>query len=409
MDQPNLGATNNRMVATWRGFKATKAMRVGHRMNPLDAMFRADEAQNNFFRRVLFYSKARKAAYRRMGSNWRGIARNMDTLMDRVLARPPDRMAQSIARHGPEFEAVAKHTRDFLGDYLRFSPSERFLLSRNVMFYGYLRFSLRFVFYTMPVGHPIMTDLLSNIGRLGANEIKDIFGVPRSYGLPTSMLAQTYFGDRSDAKQGTLRSVNFGRMNPFLNAITQMEDANQSLGLVSPLYQMVADQFFEESSFTGRDWRVRGEYTPSESERPRNYYGAEERGRIALRQLLKLGFPYRVAEDMLLKPSQSDDALAWSPRPLYPKEEEAKAGVARSRRAWREEGETRRLGASLIPVLPTITAAPQVIEREREKEKAMRDRKKGRRKKRRRSRAGSFGGSSGGSQFGGSSGSQFGG
>jgi uncharacterized membrane protein YgcG len=262
----------------------------------------------------------------------------------------------------------------------------------------------------MPVGHPIMTDLLSNIGRLGANEIKDIFGVPRSYGLPTSMLAQTYFGDRSDAKQGTLRSVNFGRMNPFLNAITQMEDANQSLGLVSPLYQMVADQFFEESSFTGRDWRVRGEYTPSESERPRNYYGAEERGRIALRQLLKLGFPYRVAEDMLLKPSQSDDALAWSPRPLYPKEEEAKAGVARSRRAWREEGETRRLGASLIPVLPTITAAPQVIEREREKEKAMRDRKKGRRKKRRRSRAGSFGGSSGGSQFGGGgSGGQFGG
>jgi hypothetical protein len=395
MDQPNLGATNNRYVATWRGFKQTKAMRVGHRMNPLDAMFRADEAQNNFFRRTLFYSKARKAAYRRMGSNWRGIGRNMDTLMDRVLAKDPERIGQAIAKHGPEFEAVAKHTRDFLGDYLRFSPSERFLLSRNVMFYGYLRFSLRFVFYTMPVGHPIMTDVLGNIGRMGAQEIHELFGVPRGEGLPTSMLAQGYFGDRQDARQGTLRSVNFGRMNPFLNAVTQMEDANQSLGLVSPMYQMVADQLFEESSFTGRDWRVRGEYTPSESDRPRSYYGAGDRARIGLRQLLKLGFPYRVAEDMLLKPSQTDDALAWSPRPLYPKEEEAKQGVARSRTAWREEGAARRLGASLIPVLPTITAAPQVIKREREKEADMRNRARGRKKRRRRRSSGVYGGGGG--------------
>jgi hypothetical protein len=410
MDQPNVGATNSRTVATWRGIKATKAMRVGHRMNPLDAIFgRSDEAQNNFYRRTLFYSKARKLAYRRMGYNWRASARNIDVLMDRVLARPPERMAQNIARHGREFEAAAKHVNDFLGDYLRFSPSERLFLSRHVMFYGYLRFSLRFTFYTMPVGHPIMTDILGNIGRLGAWEIHDLFGVPRSYGLPTSMLAQVYFGNRQDAVNGTLRSVNFGRMNPFLNAITQMEDANQAYGLVSPMYQMLADQAAEESSFTGRDWRVRGEYTPSESDRPKTYYGDKDRARIALRQGLKLAFPYRVAEDMLLKPSQTDDALAWSPRPLYPKEEEAKRGVAQSRQAWREEGPARRLGASLIPVLPTITAAPQVIKREREKEADMRNRGKGRRKRRRRSRAGSFGGGGGSGQFGGSSGSQFGG
>jgi hypothetical protein len=69
---------------------------------------------------------------------------------------------------------------------MRFTPAERFLLQRNVMFYGYLRFSLRFAFYTMPVGHPIMSNILGNVGRMGAQEIKDLFGVPSNYSLPTS-------------------------------------------------------------------------------------------------------------------------------------------------------------------------------------------------------------------------------
>jgi hypothetical protein len=56
-------------------------------------------------------------------------------LRGRRTSRPADRP------HGAEFEKVAKHVNDFLGDYLRFSPAERFLLQRNVMFYGYLRFS----------------------------------------------------------------------------------------------------------------------------------------------------------------------------------------------------------------------------------------------------------------------------
>jgi hypothetical protein len=196
-------------------------------------------------------------------------------------------------------------------------------------------------------------------------------------------------------------------MNPFLNAVTQMEDANQSMGLVSPLYQTVADQFFEESAFTGRDWRVRGQPTPSESERPRNYYTMEDRARIALRQTFNLAFPYRVAEDLLLEPSQSDDALAWSPRPLKYKDETAKAGVNKTRREWREEGTARHLGGALVPVFPRVTAAPQVIKREREKEADQANRARGKRKKRRRSSSRYGGGSS--NRYGGSGGNPYGG
>jgi hypothetical protein len=434
MDQPSRGATDARYVAAWRGFKQTKPMRVMHRMNPLDAMFRVDEWQNNMWRKTLFYNKARKAAYRRMGSNWRGSAQSIDRLMERVFAKPPERRPQAIAQNGQEFEKVARHVKDFLGDYLSFTPAERFTLGRTVMFYGYLRFSLRFVFYTMPVGHPIMTDILSNIGRMGAQEIKELFGVPAGYSLPPSMLAQAYYGDRRDAKRGTLRSVNFGRMNPFLNAITQLEDANQSLGLVSPMYQALADQAFEESSFTGRNWKIKGEPPPHDPSK--GYYGSalrllnpadyaipgvtegQPRNRILQRQLLNVlgGVPYRAAEDLLLEPSQSDDALAWSPRPLRYKEEEARRGIARSRREFREQGTWGNLRPSVLPFPAPglgsgarITAAPKVIEREREKEADEANRSKGKRKKRRRKPSGSRYGGSTSNPYGGGGGNPYGG
>lgn len=421
MDEPHLGATNNRMVNFWRAYKKTRVGRLGHTINPLNLMFRADEAQNNFFRRVLFYDRSRKAAYRRMGHSWKGIDRAMTRGMDRVLARPPEQQAHLLAQHGADFEDVAKHVNNFLGDYLRFTPSERFLLQRNVMFYGYLRFSLRFTFYTMPIAHPIMANIMGNIGRMGADEIKKLMGVPDDYALPPSMLTQTYFGDREAARKNELRSLPFGRFNPFLNAITQLDGLQQAVGVVSPFYQAIADQAFEESSFTGRDWRIGGRPTPSESDRPRNYFGnaanllnplaydfpgheGRPRNRIFQQSLLNLAYPYRVATKTgipgIVKPletNQSDDALLWRPEPMEYADPEARRGVKKSRRERAEQPLLRKLGGAILPVFPERTAAPAVVERELEREAAIRKRnrrKPGTRKKRRRKKPNRYGGGS---------------
>ena len=436
LDETHLGATNRRMVNFWRGYKETKVGRLGTRVNPLNLMFRADEKQNNFFRKVLFYDRARKEAYRRMGHNWKQSATSIDKLMTRVLAKPPDKQLELIAHHGDEFERVARHVADFLGDYTRFTPSERFLLSRNVMFYGYLRFSLRFAFHTMPIAHPIMTNVLSTMGRLGAQEIKELFGVPANYDLPATMLAQAYFGDRKDAERGTLKSLPFGRMNPFGNALTQLDGLQQAVGVVSPLYQAAADQAFEESSFTGRDWRIEGRSTPGPSEIPRNYYGSatnlldpsayswprigpipgnegKPRNRILQDQLLSLAFPYRAAASATMDPNQSDDALLWAPQPMQYADEEAAAGVAKSRRDFRAIPLAQRIGGQVFPVFPRPTAAPQVVERERERAAAAAERRSrapGTRKPRKtKARTNRYGGSTGSrsSSYGGSGGSGY--
>lgn len=418
MDQPHLGATNLRMVSFWRAYKKSRVGRYGPQTAPrhiMDLMFKADEKQNNFFRRVLFYDRARKEAYRRMGHSWKGIDTAMTRAMDRVMARPPHQQVHLIARHGAEFEAVAKHVNNFLGDYLRFTPAERFALQRNVMFYGYLRFSLRFAFYTMPVAHPVMAAIMANIGRMGAGEIKDLMGVPDNYQLPTSILAQTYFGTRKDAEGNELRSLPLGRFNPFLNALTQLDGLQQAIGVVSPFYQMLVDQAFEESSFTGRDWRIGGRPTPAESERPRDYYGSAQgllnpgaydfpghegspRNRIAENAVLNLAYPYRVATQTgipgiakPLEPNQSDDALLWRPQPMTYADKDAAKGVRKSRRDFEREGAGRRLAGSLLPVFPKRTASPAVVARELEREAAIRKRnrtKPGTKKKRKRKAAG---------------------
>jgi hypothetical protein len=275
----------------------------------------------------------------------------------------------------------------------------------------------------MPVGHPIMTNIMSNIGRLGAREIKDLFGVPSDYQLPTSMLAAAYFGNEKAAEKGKLRSLPLGRFNPFLNTVTQLDGAQQSVGLISPIYGALIDQLFEESSFTGRDWRISGEPLPAETERPKDYYGnmasllnpadyaipgvteGKPRNRILERDLLNLIPPYRFAEQATLGPSQSDDALAWSPRPIqYSEQGGAAEPVARARRRFEKRPFVDRLLPRIFPVSPQETQAPAVVKREREKEADLANRRlpeSKRKAKRKRSTAGRYGGGSSGSRYGG--------
>jgi hypothetical protein len=436
MDQPQLGDTKmapglKHLSDFYRGYKRTKVGRGLHAGNPLDAMFRMDEAQNNFFRKVLFYSKAKKDAYRRMGKNWSAIDEAQGNLIERVFKLPPHEQVSAVAANADLFAKHADHVREWLGDYTRFSNSERKLLSANVMFYGYLRFSLRFAFHTMPVRHPIMLNILGNIGRLGSQEIKDLFGAPSDYALPTSALAQVYFGNREDAKKGTLRSVNWGRLNPFLNTITQIEQEQQAIGLVSPIYQALADQLFEESSFTGREWRIKGQPTPSDSERPPNYFGSalslanpaaysvpgltegHPRNRILERSLLSMAFPYRVAAETgipgVVDPipaSSSDDSLLWQQYPFHYKDPEAKAGVAKARRTQKQMSIRELLMGQLVPPLqPRPTALPAVIKRRMEQEADVANRAQGKSKKRTKKRY--SGGTS--SRYGGGSSNRYGG
>lgn len=434
-DEPRLGATaeNMRLVNAYHAFQKTKVGRALHHGNApsrfMDLMFFLDRAQTNFFRRVLFYSKAKRAAYSRMSRSIGGTMRAQAKLAE-ILGTPPEKLGAAIVKSGPEFERHARLVNKWLGDYASFTARERAFLRRNVMFYGYLRYSLRFAFWTMPWEHPVTTAMIGNLGRLGADEIRNLFGLPRGYSLPASMLGRVYFG--ADAKQihdyvasngrrGKLPdSENIGRLNPGLNSITQLERPQQIAGFVSPLYQAFADQVFNESTFTGRPFKINGQPAPYGPDAdygsflslfaPWNYAipGLTEghpRNRILERDLLGLAAPYRAAEKAvpgMLGP-QGDDSLLWDPRPTHysaktRRGREINASIKREIAQQQEQPAWLRALASIGGVIPQRDVGPVIAQRQLDQAQP--------KKKHRRQRSTGFrfdyGGRYGGSAYGGS-------
>jgi hypothetical protein len=73
-------------------------------------------------------------------------------------------------------DQLAKNMEDFLGDYLNFSVAERAIFQRSVMFYGFLRHSLQFTLWNMPVKHPVRTSLLAMLSAAAVNDAKATLG-----------------------------------------------------------------------------------------------------------------------------------------------------------------------------------------------------------------------------------------
>lgn len=318
-------AANNELINAYRGMKATVAgtsiwptgdrVRVGD-LNPLDVMFRADHAQNNFFRRSVLYSQLKRDAYRRMGENASAIG-NLQNRMVGFLSLGPREQMLRLADEVPTLERHAKTVNDFLGDYMTYTAKERATLGRYVMFYGFLRFSLRFAFQTMPLKHPIMTGILGNLSRMKVEEVRKLLGGNE---LPYA-LGRIY-------DDGGEVALDFTRGNPFSNALTSTTSLGQVAGLFPPLVVGLVEQAAKKDFFTGKPYLVEGE------NQPRKYLEipVEDRLRIFANKALSLFNPYREAQTVTTRAiPQGADSLLWDQRPTRYKDPEILADMAKQR------------------------------------------------------------------------------
>lgn len=328
IDNPRLGAAaQGGMVNGYRAFKAhpfwhapRKPLRGASisQLNPLDALFRLDNAQNNFFRRAVLYNKLKRQAYERMGKNMSVMMHAQDKLLG---AAPKDAKAiiDSLVNNRAELEKGAEAVRDFLGDYTTKTAKERRWLDRNIMFYGYLRFSLKFAFYTMPVKHPVMTAIIAQLGRLNTEEVRKLLGGDE---LPYSL------GKLMFAKDGKIKSVDLSRANPALNALvgTLATRAGEkgvirstlqgALQVLPPMFVTAIDVAMAKSSFKDKPLKVDSESTA----RP-NKQGQAITDRQALEYVLaqtaRLAAPYRVLERRAAdNRPMSDNSLLFKAGPI---------------------------------------------------------------------------------------------
>lgn len=308
------GSANGRFVNAYRAFKSTSFYGKAHKLNPLDAIFRADNAQNNFFRRGVLYSQVKRDAYKRMGENATKI-QNVQSRMSHLLDLGPDEMMKKVIDDPQVFERHAQYVNDFLGDYRTYTARERRIFGRSVMFYGFLRFSLRFMFYTMPATHPIMSSVMLQLGRLHVDELDEIFGTEP----PPWELGNYYTKDGE-------KKFDVARLNPFFNASQYVDlesghiKPQQLVGFVPPFVQAGLNQIAGKNLFFNQAWKVDG--STSEVRDANNTNRAE----ILLTDLLKgLGPAYTTGTklDPEMRGKQGSDSSVLFPQPVKYKRADA--------------------------------------------------------------------------------------
>lgn len=363
VQQTKLGAARSRvesinhMIDAWRAFKTTPFMQKIGRGNPLDLLFRLDAKQNDLFRRTVLYSEVKRDAYKRMGQDAKQLA-GLQTRAIGAISLGPEQAMRMVIEDQRALERHAQKVNDFLGDYQTYTAKERRYLQRSVMFYGFLRFSIRFTFATMPIKHPVISSLVAQLGRMQTDEVRKLLGGDE---LPWA-LGKFYWND-----DGTLKSVDVSRANPTTNALTNFRAPKDALGFLPPVFVAALDQTYAKTSFRQRDFRVEGENQGRRDEP----YGAVNRARIYLDQMLNLAAPYRALEKATQSGPQGDDSLLWDPRPTRYK----RADIVQSLRE-QEEARPDSLGGRLlpevVPFVPRKDAAPEIAAaiRQRKGEKA---------------------------------------
>jgi hypothetical protein len=414
-EESKLGAAStNRLVNAYRAMKETiggKVIWTGDKrilqtrdFNPFNVMFGADRAQNNFFRRAVLYNRLKREAYQNMGDSAGQLGVLQNRLMD-YLSLGPKQQMRAMLDDVKLIERHAETVNELLGDYTTFTAIERMGLKRYVMFYSFIRFSLRLAFYTMPVKHPVMSGILGNLAKLEAAEIQELLGgdiLPYALGR--------YYMDEGQMM------VDLSRANPTLNALTQtilgpgaQGQTSGFVGLLSPWFGAAYSQVAQEEAFTGKDWTVNGEPIPREKQGIGLFDPV--RAEIAANDFLTMFYPYRVADEIVRggRPVGADHLLFSPSFTKYSPETMAsiRQSSRKQERALAEPflgvgGLGGRVLREVFPELPQPSRDVEVARGLREAVASEREQTGQKKKKRTSGSSGwSLGGSSGGGSLGG--------
>lgn len=274
--------------------------------NPLTGLLRADQAITKGFRERQFIhnlAKFERDNNPRVSAIDKGFAPLADAFktadMEQVSRLLRDPASRTLV------EDAAQQLYKVHGDWHNFTAAER-KLGATAAFYGFLRYATRMAFFTLPLGHPHMTLLLSQLGQMSANDARAIIGPDQPWAL-----GAIYNHD------GTV-AADLSRANPVAAPLFNLNKPEDLLGLSTPLASIVASYvtgtnigLSDSAAGFIRQFTVKGD----PSDHSIGGFTSPERLRIALRSVLNLMAPAR-EWDKFDSTAQSDDSLPWSRRHL---------------------------------------------------------------------------------------------
>jgi uncharacterized membrane protein YgcG len=206
-----LGSTApNKLAAGWEKLKQQGIGRfnvgsVASMANPFHVLFRAEDMQSNFFRRMVYYNATKRAALDSMAKDM-SLGQSAANRFSHVFTVGPKKQMLAQIANMHTAEELGRHTVNMMGDYARFTSFERkFINNRAVLFYSFMRHAARTLFYVLPLHHPIATALVGEMAKLHNDEVKKLLGgddLPYAY-------SRLYFD-----KNGHLTSIDFARSSP---------------------------------------------------------------------------------------------------------------------------------------------------------------------------------------------------
>lgn len=163
-----------------------RAMRSTAKLEPLGLF---DIKRQNAYRSVLLAAQADKQ-FRGWTNGVRGMFRSSSRLSERFKGKSREELWTwlSTTKEGKrELQKLASYVDDVQGNWTAFTRYER-AFAPFVIFYPFLRYSLRWTLWTFPKTHPVAATIAYTLGSVNANELEKVLGAkpasPLSYSWP---------------------------------------------------------------------------------------------------------------------------------------------------------------------------------------------------------------------------------
>lgn len=269
-----------------------------------------------------------------------GLMRGQRSIVEAIKGKPLKAQMEYIAKHPAEAAKLEGYLDNVMGNWRALTRHEA-KFAPLVVFYPFVRYSLRWTFWAFPREHPVKASILYFLSQQNAEELEKLIGGP-----PANPLEYT-FPVYESAKGGQGVLPGGSRIAPGMNALTTSIGKGQVESLATALNPALG---IGVSAVTGVD--------PLSGEK--KAHSPADAGLLALNQLLSMPAPARlldlnrVGQD---EPSGVSEAFAeMDPLrdarsallPLLPQSGARYADSARLGRALEESGYDPELGDDAI-------------------------------------------------------------
>lgn len=204
------------MDAAANAYSALEATPYGRFLRDIPtAIQRVDQWKGGRIRALTALAKIDKDLNGRANVFLRGIGglhREMGQALGEMKGRSLKEQAEWVAEHPKWSRRYQGYLDDVMGNWSALTKNER-VAAQAMIFYPFLRMSLRWTFYAFPKRHPIKAAMLYGLGQQNAQEVKKLLHGDPSYFTQWAMVPLDLGGEK--------KFIDLSRIAPGSNALVE--------------------------------------------------------------------------------------------------------------------------------------------------------------------------------------------